>query len=460
MFCLIVSRTYTIGMKNRFKPLMILAVSLLLAACSGEPGDTSNTGTTSPHNPPTSTLPPQEDDFVVVKVEGINSTAKAGGYDAKIYYRDDDFDQGATTYSDKIKMLSFGSAIVSKDEETAEAFFETMGYDNFSATLPEPTTDTIGFTLAHKGFANYDLVALSIRGSDYGQEWANNLLIGKEGNHNGFQARADEIKVELQTYLAGYTTKPVKLWISGYSRGGGVANILASDLLTNGFNQSNLYVYTFEAPRALTSENALEYPNVFNFVNSADPVARIAPAEYGLYRCGKDIIIDEGKDVEEALAELDPELTLPAFFPSPGVFENDKQFTDFIMSTILEDTGDADINLNTRESFVDNYQADIGYFIGFYFSLNESTVDKLATALKDAGATLFDSEDNIYNTIKPILDEDGVIYDDAKLHSSCSKIYKLLTKKFILILLIGAMPDNIKRVAYMHSLDTVYALIK
>lgn len=452
---------YTIGMKNRFKPLMILAVSLLLAACSGEPENTSNTGTSSTSNPPTtSTLPPQEDDFVVVKVEGINSTAKAGGYDAKIYYRDDDFDQDATTYSDKIKMLSFGSAIVSKDEETAETFFETMGYDNFSATLPEPTTGTIGFTLAHKGFANYDLVALSIRGSDYGQEWSNNLLVGKEGNHNGFQARADEIKDELQTYLGGYTAKPVKLWISGYSRGGGVANLLASDLLKNGFNQSNLYVYTFEAPRGLTLENAPEYPNVFNLINSADPVARIAPEEYGLYRCGKDIIIDEGKDVEEALAELDPELTLPAFTPSAGTFENDKQFTDFILSTLLGDTGDPNTNLNTRASFVDNYQADIGYFIGLYFSLDQSTVDKLGTALKNAGATLFDSEDNIYNTIKPILVEDGVTYDDAKLHSSCSKIYKLLTTKSTLILTIAFMQDNLKRAIYMHSLDTVYALIK
>lgn len=452
---------YTIGMKNHFKPLMILAVSILLAACSGEPENTSNTGTSSTSNPPTtSTLPPQEDDFVVVKVEGINSTARAGGYDAKINYKDDDFDQDATTYSDKIKMLSFGSAIVSKDEETAQAFFETMGYDNFSATLPEPTTDTIGFTLAHKSFANYDLVALSIRGLDYVQEWTNNLLVGKEGNHNGFQARADEIKVELQTYLGSYTTKPVKLWISGYSRGGGVANLLASDLLKNGFNQSNLYVYTFEAPRGLTLENAPEYPNVFNLVNSADPVARIAPAEYGLYRCGKDIITDEGKDVEEALRELDPGLTLPAFTPSAGVFENDKQFTDFILSTLLEDTGDANTTLNIRESFVDNYQADIGYFIGFYFSLDQSTVDKLATALKNAGATLFDSEDNIYNTIKPILDEDGVTYDDAKLHSSCSKVYKLLTTKFTLILAIAFMPDNLKRAIYMHSLDTVYALIK
>lgn len=454
---------YTIGMKNRFKPLMILAVSILLAACSGEPENTSNTGTTSTSNPPTSTLPPQEDDFVVVKVEGINTTARAGGYDAKIYYRDDDFDQDATTFSDKIKMLSFGSAIVSKDEETAQAFFETMGYDNFSASLPDPTADTIGFVMAHKGFANYDLVALSIRGLDYGQEWSNNLLLGEEGNHNGFDAKADEIKVALATYLESYTTKPVKLWISGYSRGGGVANVLASKILSDGFSQTNLYVYTFEAPRGLTLVNAIEYENVFNIVNSIDPVARIAPEEYGLYRCGKDIVVDENVDIEEKLRNLDPNLALPTFTIT-SLFADDKEFVDFVLAQLLDDTGDPDTTLNTRESFAANYQADLGYFIGLYFTMDQSTVDKIIDGLKEAGTSLLGNEESIYEVVKPILDEDGVTYDNDKLHDSCVKVYKLAYAKigFVLILIAPAsgLADNLKRAIYMHSLDTVYALIK
>ena len=452
-------------MKKRIKPLIVLAVSLLLAACGGEGQDTSGTSTSSSSsNPSSSTTQPQEDDFVVVKVEGINSTAKAGGYDARIYYRDDDFDQDATTFSDKIKMLSFGSAIVSKDEETAQAFFETMGYDNFSASLPDPTADTIGFVMAHKGFANYDLVALSIRGLNYGQEWSDNLLLGEEGNHNGFDAKADEIKVALATYLESYTTKPVKLWISGYSRGGGVANVLASKILSDGFSQTNLYVYTFEAPRGLTLVNAIEYENVFNIVNSIDPVARIAPEEYGLYRCGKDFVVDENVDIEEKLKNLDPNLALPTFTPYTSLFTNDKEFTDFVLAQLLEDTGNPDTTLNTRESFVANYQTDLGYFIGLYFTMDQSTVDKIIEGLKAAGTSLLGNEESIYEVVKPILDEDEVTYDNDKLHDSCVRVYNLAYAKigfvFILIAPASGLADNLRRAIYMHSLDTVYALIK
>ena len=457
-------------MKHKYI-LLTLAASLLLVGCDNGDENSSSTSTTPTTSttstiPSTSTLPPAEEDHVVVNFEGINPTAKKGGYNAKIYYRDDDFNQPSTTFSDKIKMLSFGASVVSSKESKAQSFYSTMGYDNFVSHLPEPGSDTIGYVFAHKSLAGYDLVSVSIRGLDYGAEWASNLDLGEEGNHHGFEASANEVKTALNTYLASYTSKPVKVWITGYSRAGGVANVLASALLKDGFTQTNLFVYTFEAPRGLVSEDAIEYENVFNIVNEIDIVTRIAPEEYGLYRCGKDIFINEDTDIDEALTKLDPNLSLPAFTSKATYYENEKAFTDFILDQLLQDTGNVSTSLDTREKFYANYQTHISYFLGLYFSMSQEAADAIVEAIKNLGmdaASLLSDEDGIYKFIKPLLDEHGVSYDDAKLQGACHALYYLATSKALLLVLFAldtSAVDNLKRMLYMHSLETVYALIK
>lgn len=449
------------------KLLLIGIIPLLLAGCGSE-GDTS-----------TSTIPGPDTSkgTVKAKLNGSLNPDRSSGYDLTFDFDDAYFDNNAKIENENLKLLSFASSMSSAKESLVTYFYTSMFYDNPQVSGYDVIDEnSIGYCLAHKSIKDYELVSISIRGLDYKQEWASNFKIGKSGNHLGFEEKATEIYDSLKTYLAPYSQKEIKLWISGYSRGGGVGNVLASLLLKEkteiNVKSENLFVYTFEAPRGLSEENAIEYQNVFNYVNSDDPVPLLAPVEYGLYRCGKDIFINENKDVEQALYSFDEGIVLPSFTPSEGNYVDQKGFNNFIFAGLLKDTEDPLTNLNTRETFVDNYQDNIGHLIGFYFTLSSNTTNKIMArlqALEGYDYFVLLSDGGIYKFLKPILDEDEVPYDSEKLEPACQSMNKLLQAKFSLLVhfidtstlsINQAAVNNMMRAIDMHLPETVYALIK
>ena len=437
------------------------------APISSENSSRSSTATSSGK---TSTSTSKEDDpnrgVVSANIPCLVPGTKEGGYDINIAYDDTYFDNSATTFNDGLKMMSFGASLATTKEQL-EQFYDDMDYQNITVQFPTPTENSIGYGLAYKPHTSYNLVAVSIRGFNYGAEWASNITVGKEGNHQGFNAKAEEVLTALRTYITALGNKSYKLWITGYSRGGAIANLLASKLMKDNFSKDNLFVYTFAAPRGVCEADAIEYENVFNLLNSNDLVARIPPQEYGLYRCGKDIIINTAdKNIDEKIKELDENIELPIFTPSSGTFDTEADFTNFIVENLLQDTQDDTTNLNTREAFVNNYQDHIAYAIGLFFSMPSSTLDKIKTAFLalDTGTILgmLGSDDGLYNFIKPILDEDNFAYDDAKLQTGCATLTKLLRTKILILFLLASedYKNDLMRMIYMHSPETVYVLIK
>ena len=453
------------------KFLLIGIIPLLLGGCGSE-GETSTSSTT----PPIDTSKGK----VQAKLNGSLNPDRTSGYDLTFDFDDAYFDNNAKIENQNLKLLSFASSMSSAKESLVTYFYTSMFYDNPQVSGYDVIDEnSIGYCLAHKSIKDYELVSISIRGLDYKQEWASNFKIGKSGNHTGFEEKATEIYDSLKTYLAPYSQKEIKLWISGYSRGGGVGNVLASLLLKEkteiNVKSENLFVYTFEAPRGLSEENAIEYQNVFNYVNSDDPVPLLAPVEYGLYRCGKDIFINENKDVEQALYSFDEGAVLPSFTPSESNYNDQKGFNNFIFAGLLKDTEDPSTNLNTRETFVDNYQDGIGYLIGLFFTLSDGTINKIISTLKTQleqdpfSIILILSDGGIYNFLKPILDEDQVPYDNEKFEPACQSMNKLLQAKFSLLAhfidtsamsINQAAANNMMRAIDMHLPETVYALIK
>lgn len=441
---------------KHFKPLMLLIVPLMLGGCikRGQKQAVPTEGKVNVH--------------IKSLVGGSDDDP---GKEVSINFADSYFNNSATEFSNELKMLSFGASIAASKEETATEFYATMGFDNFVAHYPEPGEDTIGYAFAHKSIGKkVDLVSLSIRGFEYKTEWANNITIGKEGNHAGFEACAEEILGSMVDYLDAYKKHTVKLWVSGYSRAGGVANVLASKLMSDNSpvqtNQDNLFVYTYEAPRGLTEANAIHYENVFNMINEGDIVAKIAPEAYGLYRCGKDVIINSGKDVDALTKAFDPNTKMPAFTPSADQYADEQQFCNYLLNKLLEETEDETASISTREAFVDNYQQHLSYVIGLFFSLPDATVNKIKDKFKSLG--MFDiigllAEDGLYNFLHPILDEDEIPYQAEKLQPACNGLVKLVTAKIELALTIytseGAK-NNAIRSLYLHSPETVYVLMK
>lgn len=419
---------------------------------------------------PQEEVPPSKGE-VTAHFVGIIPSAQEGGYDITLDFNDDYFKQSATKRSDELTKLSFAAAMAQSGLES-KSFYTQMGFSNVHVEWATPSEDTIGYTFAQKKMNNDHLVAVTIRGFNYGSEWVNNLKMGSEGNHEGFEEKAKDVFSALKDYTSGLYNQHVKYWISGYSRGGGVANVLASLLMKPDSriktNQNDLYVYTYEAPRGLTEENAVKYPNVFNFVNDLDLVQMVAPAQYGLYRCGQDIIINENKDIDASVSAFDPNITLPVFTPSDDYGTTHKEFVDYVMNTLLEPVeGYQEYGLCTREDFAKRYQEPLGYTISLVFTLPSQTIDKIINTIKNMGIwemmSLISDELGFYNVIKPIFDEDGISYDDAKLKATSTSLCHLIQAKLILVLL--ALLDensqaNFTRTIYMHSPEVVWALIK
>ena len=406
-------------------------------------------------------------------------------YQIKVNYHNDYFRHSATELNDDLKMLSFGSAVVSDSVARASAFFGGMFFDDFVYyDYDEITENTIGHFFAHKEIDEFELYAVSIRGFEYQAEWANNFLIGESGDHYGFGLRANEVFGHLVAYINTYHTpdKTVKIWISGYSRAGAMSDFVSMKLMTTHvFNvgQDTLYTYTFEAPASVTAEHKEAYPNVFNFYNSTDLIPYIPPQQYGLYRTGTDIDIYVA-NVGDLVANFDSAIAIPAFTAKSGKYSNAQEFNAYFIELMLEDTGNEG-SMHSRQDYVDHYQSDLSYLISLLFTLPPETNAKVMAALQDIGGdalSIISGGNPLYQKVKTILDEDGVPYDDAKLESSTGKLCLFIRTHFSilggslineLISIEWGLPpsvgvnqatlDNISRAVTMHYPEITYCLI-
>ena len=442
---------------KKISVLTLLAVSMSIVAC--QPAKKNNV--------PDDSL---KDDEVEVRLPH-NMNQEAQDYNIRLRFDDAFFKEDAKGFNQELALLSLGNTFCAASSLYIASFYERLQFDseihyaNYSIT---PTEDTIGYSFAHKKIDNFDLVAISIRGFDYGQEWANNFLMGESGNHQGFQSKSDEIYADLKATLETANYENLKLWITGYSRGGGVANVLSHQILSSDeidIAQEDMFVYTFEAPRGLTSENAIEYSNVHNIINKADLVTYIAPAQYGLFRCGVDLqIYDSSSNLSRLLKDFDKDIVLPTFTPT-GNYADEQAYIENILEqmTAEKDEENQDKSSHTRQDFVNNYQDGVRYMVGLFFSLSSSTTNKLMEKLNNATITekiSLATTDGIYNFIKPVLDEDHVAYDDEELHTNCNIMTKFLQSNLTLVMTVLNNMDNLMHIIYMHMPEAEYVLLK
>jgi|GEM_PF-3233010 len=241
-------------------------------------------------------------------------------------YNNDDYTQGDFRYSDSwffddngrkynhklartslsMAMSAFGSTKnISNENECTKGikdFFNTINFNDLNVSYPYPTLDSIGYAIGSKEIIDpktdeqYTLIAVAIRGGGYASEWASNFTIGLASEHQGFSHSADEVFKAVKTYISnnGFD-KNIKIWISGYSRGGAVANITASYLNLSasmmsikGLKEENIYAYCFECPNVTSKidENSTLMNNIHNIVNDIDIVPKVAPKEWGFTRYG------------------------------------------------------------------------------------------------------------------------------------------------------------------------------
>lgn len=258
----------------------------------------------------------------IFKYPSSDKQSKESDTSAVYYYKDAYFKKTGYQYNEQLATMSlslalsaFGSLDVGTDYENksnnAKNILSEIGFTAIKTNdwfSKKPSQDSIGVIAGHKKIKEagkpYTLIALAIRGGGYESEWASNFTIGKDGDHTGFsQARDQVLDFLKKEYIEeNGISGDIKLWITGYSRAGATANLVAGKIdegvtLANcSLKKSDLYAYTFEAPAGAKQKKEVNiktgiYKNIFNTVNLNDPVPRVAPKEWDFTRYGVDQVL-------------------------------------------------------------------------------------------------------------------------------------------------------------------------
>ena len=303
---------------------------MLLTGCSGVGPSKSNYDDVGDEKP--------APDPIIIEDEGKNDY---------IYYSDDYFRHESTRYNPHLATLSIYSAKYSMNPGGPDSpddehwyqhqsdrlanFWTKIGFNDADFNLDyyrRTSFDTIGIGCASRvvteGSNKFTVIACTVRSGGYFLEWSNNVYLGDGSKsdmmHEGWYNAANKVIDFVGEYIrylqnnSKLQTTQIKLWLSGFSRGGAVMNI-AGGLLDNklgmddsktryeiyeGVNlkREDILVYTFEAPQGANFNSTTVakptdelYYNIFNIVNPNDFVTKVAMGRYGFTRFGIDKFI-------------------------------------------------------------------------------------------------------------------------------------------------------------------------
>lgn len=131
------------------------------------------------------------------------------------------------------------------------------------------------------------LVVVDVRGSVTISDWINDVMTQFDSENNRFASLADEVFTNAIRYMnaAGVLGLNPIVLITGHSMGAAIANILAARF-NEAMDPDNIYAYTFATPRtvneAVSGNQAVNYPNIFNILNSNDAVTYVPSSFFSI----------------------------------------------------------------------------------------------------------------------------------------------------------------------------------
>ena len=182
-------------------------------------------------------------------------------------------------------------------ENQYASYLTAAGFEDLYAFgYDEPTgTDTFSGVMARKKIGGFTLIAAAGCGQGYQKEWGGNFRLGAGARHEGFDTAREILMNEVEQYLAENPADgSVRLWITGYSRSAGVANLAAADWTASGRFEA-VYAYCFACPR--NTREPVDCPNIFNICGTQDPMTQIPMESYGYGRNGTDLYLPSRETV-------------------------------------------------------------------------------------------------------------------------------------------------------------------
>ena len=260
------------------------------------------------------------------------------------YYSDDYFKETGKEYNEHLLGMSYNLSLSTfeiRDYSYSKDLLEEIGYNKFKAydMKEKPTLDTIGMVIATKKVGKNNIIAVALRGEKYDSEWGNNFIVGKSGNAKGFNDSSVKVINRIKKYIEDNNLKNNKIWITGYSRAGAIAD-LTGVYINNHLNEfkttaDDLYIYTFEPPAASIDDTV--YDNIYTVINKNDLIPQVYPKTWGFYTNGKIISIGDNQTIttykgllsQEEIGSVDTNAFLNDFFTwLPSRLSRDEYATD------------------------------------------------------------------------------------------------------------------------------------
>ena len=250
-------------------------------------------------------------------------------YNADVYFSQNYFEHSSFDYDPHLASASLCLAVTTFTNYSdtyddawyqsqpyyVKKYFETLEFNSIAVNedfLTSANIDTIGLCAAKREFNNYTLIGVVPRSGGYFREWASNMHLGDGSKsdymHEGWYNAANKLINFVKDYITNNNvTGKIKLWMTGFSRGGATTNV-AAGLLDNKLNnkekvfgnsvtisREDIYAYTFEAPQGANVNSKTVkapkdslYNNIWNIVNPLDIVPKLTMKEYGFTRFGRD----------------------------------------------------------------------------------------------------------------------------------------------------------------------------
>ena len=430
------------------KLLLLALIPMLLTGCDFEPDSLG------------------EDLSSIVSIQGKGEVY----YPQEFTLKNDCLDQPSDVFNKDLALFTYGASVANKTKDTIITFYRDMMFSTLEVSSNydiTPTKDTIAYTIGSRMMNHSKVVLVSVRGFNYGAEWGSNFDLGLEGDHVGFTKAANTLIGDLDDYIKTYQHQNSKIILTGYSRGGAVANVAAKILFEREkklVRDENFYVYTFEAPKGCLEYH--DYKNVFNIVNRYDLVPMIAPLEYGFYRVGQDIYIDQ-ENVREICLNYDPSIVIPEFTEfdydtGPVTQESLPQTLIYMLTQPIY----GEQSIDTREKFVNVICDTLDYVFTIFMTLDSETLSKIGEGASEK--SLFEllgiitDPDALVSFLTPYLDEGGFVYDADELMFYASKLTTFIGygPGIMVVLMYGVYGDDFSSMIYMHYPEVNYPLLE
>ena len=283
----------------------------------------------------------------------VYSTFEAGEVlKDSFYYSDDWFFQKPDERNDALALASMqlvAATLEGSKDSAGAAFlkklgFEEIGFSGFDSDDPDDCAFMWGRKNIEKDGRSNVLLAVVIQSYSMDKKikekgWKQNFTVNGEtidAEHYAFSVAAEKAVAKILS-LSG--NKSTKTWIMGQSRGGALANIIASKL-----SKETTFCETFEAPATVAKEAAGDYENIHNYICGDDVVTMIPP--WGMVRYGVDIPLN----IPELEEKVEEELTkLGSGAAGMGQMDNKEEFVKNLVDSLGWEIPDRDAYTKKQE---------------------------------------------------------------------------------------------------------------